>query len=102
MPIYEFQCTKCQNIDERLYVGFDNNLSVENIEPCTKCGGKAKKIISAGAIHTDTPTWLDQSVRDAVQGDNEQPIQNRKDLAHVMKEKRIEPIERKINPHGTF
>jgi len=98
VPIYEFQCVKCQNIDERLYVGFDS----KKIEPCTKCGGKAKKIISTGAIHTDTPTWLDQSVRDAVQGDNERPIQNRKDLSNVMRSKKIEPIERHINPHGTF
>ena len=98
MPIYEFQCTKCQNIDERLYTEHKS----PKFEPCTQCGDPSKKIISAGAIHTDTPTWLDQNVRDAVQGDNEQPIQNRKDLAHVMATKRIEPIERKINPHGTF
>ena len=98
MPIYEFQCPKCQHIDERLYMEYKSPKS----EPCTQCGGKSKKIISTGAIHTDTPTWLDQSVRDAVQGDNERPIQNRKDLSNVMRSKKIEPIERHINPHGTF
>ena len=98
MPIYEFECPKCQNIDERLYLRYESPKS----EPCTKCGGQSKKIISTGAIHTDTPTWLDQSVRNAVQGDNERPIQNRKDLSNVMRSKKIEPIEKHINPHGTF
>jgi len=98
MPIHEFECPDCQNIDERIYMKYES----PKFEPCTQCGGKSKKIISTGYIHTDTPTWLDQNVRNAVQGDDERPIQNRKDLAGVMAKKKIEPIEKHINPHGTF
>jgi len=98
VPIYEYQCPKCQHIHERIYFNVDSPKTAI----CTQCGGKSKKIISAGYIHTDTPTWLDQNVRNAVQGDDERPIQNRKDLAGVMAKKKIEPIEKHINPHGTF
>jgi putative FmdB family regulatory protein len=43
MPIYEFQCPKCQHIFEELVFG-------RNIPVCPACGGKdAEKLISRPA-----------------------------------------------------
>jgi len=41
MPIFEFQCEKCENIDEKLTF----NRELEKIE-CSKCNSISKKIIS--------------------------------------------------------
>jgi putative FmdB family regulatory protein len=45
MPLYEYQCTKCQ---ERLEV--IQNFSDPPFSHCPKCGGDMKKLISAPAI----------------------------------------------------
>ena len=91
VPIYEYQCLECQNIVERIYLNYKD---VQWFEICNKCGGRARKIISAGAIHTDEPTWINNELRGSIQGDNEKPIRNRKDLAEVVAKKKIEPIEK--------
>ena len=45
MPIYEFECPKCGNIDEMLLDSKD----IERIY-CSKCHGQAAKVMSASNI----------------------------------------------------
>ena len=89
MPIYEYQCLKCGNIDELIEINYNSS----KFKKCSECGGRSKRIISAGAIHTDTPRWINDELRGSIQGDDERPIANRKDLAEVVAKKKIEPIE---------
>ena len=90
MPIYEYQCMTCGNIDELIEINYNSRKS----KKCSECGGRSQRIISAGAIHTDTPSWIDNELRGSIQGDDERPIMNRKDLAEVVAKKKIEPIEK--------
>lgn len=88
MPLYQFQCDECGYIQEEI-------MSVSDVQimtpACQKCEGRTKRQITApAALILDTPTWLDQSVRDAVQDPADQkkhPIETRKDLEQWTKSK---------------
>lgn len=45
VPIYEYQCSKCSGVTERLQGIHDRPLS-----KCPSCGGKMEKKMSAGAF----------------------------------------------------
>jgi putative FmdB family regulatory protein len=63
MPLYEFECEKCRATFETI----DHVDTCPQELPCPDCGGKARKIISSrGAVHGDTPNWLDDSVQGAL------------------------------------
>lgn len=67
-PIYDFECTECHNIGERIE-SIQTNTAI-----CSKCGSKSKKIISASGIFTaneDTP-WI-RTVLDVVSKDDNAP-----------------------------
>lgn len=42
MPIYEYRCSKCDNVFEEWTQHFDS----PHHEPCPKCGGDASRIVS--------------------------------------------------------
>lgn len=42
MPIYDFKCTKCETITEKLV-----KLNTDDI-PCPKCEGKAERTVQQG------------------------------------------------------
>jgi len=90
MPIYEYECLDCGHI----YEFIDTTYNSPRLQQCSKCGGRSKKIISGGFIHTDEPTWINNELRGSIQGDDERPIMNRNDLAEVVAKKKIEPIEK--------
>jgi putative FmdB family regulatory protein len=52
MPIYEYQCQKCQ---ERLEVM--QRISDEPLKTCPECGGDLKKLISAPAFQFKGSGW---------------------------------------------
>lgn len=50
MPIYEFNCPKCENNFEDLVFG-------DAAPPCPKCGNKkTKKLLSCATFHTQAPS----------------------------------------------
>lgn len=56
MPIYEFNCPKCQTNFEELVFGDDT-------PPCPECGNKkTKKLLSCAVLHTPAPSRVGQSV----------------------------------------
>lgn len=45
MPLYDYQCSKCQAVTEIRH-GFDDNHS----DPCPKCGGALKRVFNPAPI----------------------------------------------------
>jgi len=52
MPIYEYQCSKCSGVTERLQGIHDPPL-----RKCPSCGGKVEKKMSAGAFVLKGTGW---------------------------------------------
>lgn len=56
MPIYEFNCPKCEANFEELVFG-------EATPPCPKCGHKqTRKLLSCATFHTQAPSRVGQNV----------------------------------------
>jgi putative FmdB family regulatory protein len=52
MPIYEYECTKCGNIEEALQKFSDKPLS-----RCSHCKGKLTKLVSQSTFHLKGSGW---------------------------------------------
>jgi putative FmdB family regulatory protein len=52
MPLYEYQCTKCENRFERI-----QKFSDPLVTDCPVCGGKVERTISVPAIHFKGSGW---------------------------------------------
>lgn len=52
MPIYEYECTACGNVDEAF-----QKISDAPLEKCTKCSGKLNKIVSHSSFHLKGSGW---------------------------------------------
>ena len=52
MPIYEYECQKC-NARQEVYQKFDDKPP----KKCTKCGGRLERMISAPAIQFKGSGW---------------------------------------------
>ncbi|MCY3625753.1 MAG: zinc ribbon domain-containing protein [Candidatus Dadabacteria bacterium] len=54
MPIYEYQCRKCEGVFEILQ-GFND----KPVRKCEKCGGRLKRLISVSAFHLKGSGWYE-------------------------------------------
>lgn len=52
MPVYEYQCTKCGEVEEAFQKISDAPLST-----CSHCEGKLKKLISQSTFHLKGSGW---------------------------------------------
>ena len=52
MPIYEYECTKCGNIEEALQKFSDKPLT-----KCKHCTGKLHKLVSQSTFHLKGTGW---------------------------------------------
>ena len=52
MPLYEYQCEKCEQRFERI-----QKFSDPPVETCPNCGGKVKKLLSSPAIQFKGTGW---------------------------------------------
>ncbi len=52
MPIYEYGCTKCGNVEEAL-----QKFSDKPLKKCRHCSGKLQKLISQSAFHLKGSGW---------------------------------------------
>jgi putative FmdB family regulatory protein len=52
MPIYEYECTKCGNIEEVLQKFSDKPLT-----KCPKCSGRLQKLVSQSTFHLKGTGW---------------------------------------------
>ncbi len=52
MPIYEYECTQCGNIEEALQKFSDKPLT-----KCSHCSGKLHKLVSQSTFHLKGTGW---------------------------------------------
>jgi putative FmdB family regulatory protein len=52
MPIYEYECTKCGQLEEVL-----QNFSDKPLTKCRSCAGKLHKLISQSTFHLKGTGW---------------------------------------------
>lgn len=52
MPIYEYQCSKCSKVTERL-----QGIHEPALKKCPSCGGRAEKKMSSGAFVLKGSGW---------------------------------------------
>jgi len=52
MPIYEYECTKCGNVEEVL-----QKFSDKPLKKCQHCSGKLHKLISQSTFHLKGTGW---------------------------------------------
>ena len=52
MPIYEYECTKCGEIEEVIQKCSDKSLT-----KCGRCSGKLQKLISQSTFHLKGTGW---------------------------------------------
>ncbi len=52
MPIYEYECARCGNIEEVL-----QNFSDKPLKKCRNCSGKLHKLISQSTFHLKGTGW---------------------------------------------
>jgi len=52
MPVYEYECTKCGQIEEAF-----QNFSDKPLSRCRHCSGKLRKLISQSAFHLKGTGW---------------------------------------------
>ncbi|MEE8541277.1 MAG: zinc ribbon domain-containing protein [Desulfobacterales bacterium] len=52
MPIYEYECTKCGQIEEAL-----QKFSDKPLKKCTHCGAKLQKLMSQSTFHLKGTGW---------------------------------------------
>lgn len=76
MPIYVY---KCEN-GHRHEVFFKMAEKPDTVQ-CDKCKAVAKQIPAIGGIESDSPTWLDDTVREALQDSD------------MIRQRKIKPIE---------
>jgi len=52
MPIYEYECTECGNVEEAFQKFSDKPLST-----CNRCSGRLRKLISTSSFHLKGTGW---------------------------------------------
>ena len=52
MPIYEYECSKCGNIEEAF-----QKMSDPPLQECSKCKGRLKKLVSHSSFHLKGSGW---------------------------------------------
>ncbi len=55
MPIYEYQCSKCGVIVERL-----QKIGDRQLRTCPECSGRMEKLVSRTSFHLKGGGWYDQ------------------------------------------
>lgn len=55
MPIYEFKCTECENIDELILKS--SKIEDNQTKKCTECGCDSVKIVSSNSFKLSGSGW---------------------------------------------
>jgi putative FmdB family regulatory protein len=88
MPLYSYECQRCNHEFEAAYP-----LSEYDTRPdCPECAGPTTKLMTLGGIQDDHPVWLDNSIRNQIQDTDdpsERPITTRTEYNQYLKDNGI-------------
>ncbi len=82
MPLYEYECLKCGNIEEALQKFSDTPLT-----ECRHCSGKLHKLVSYSSFHLKGTGWY---VTDYAAKDRHKPSGNTGNNKTVSKTEKVE------------
>jgi len=68
MPVYEYQCTECGQIEEAF-----QKISDSPLEACSHCKGHLKKLISQSTFHLKGSGWYVTDYGGAKNGSEKKP-----------------------------
>ncbi|MCD4676761.1 MAG: zinc ribbon domain-containing protein [Desulfobacula sp.] len=68
MPVYEYQCTKCGQIEEAF-----QKISDSPLKTCSHCKGHLKKLISQSTFHLKGSGWYVTDYGGAKTGSEKKP-----------------------------
>jgi putative FmdB family regulatory protein len=68
MPIYEYQCSRCGNIEEAIQKFSDKPLS-----KCRQCSGRLHRLISQSTFHLKGSGWYVTDYADKSKNSSTQP-----------------------------
>ena len=71
MPLYEYECTECGQVEEAL-----QKFSDKPLKKCRHCSGKLRKLISNSSFHLKGTGWY---VTDYAKKNTNSPAQKPKD-----------------------
>lgn len=87
MPLYDFFCKNCGHKEEMLM-----SASMVNCKyVCPHCNSNLLREISAPEVQTEHPSWLNDDVRNALQGEDEKPIETRSEYNDYLENRGIVP-----------
>ncbi len=73
MPVYEYQCTECGQVEEAF-----QKISDPPLETCSKCRGHLKKLISQSSFHLKGSGWYVTDYGGAKSGSGKGPESSEK------------------------
>ncbi len=78
MPIYEYECNKCGNIEEALQKFSDKPLT-----KCKHCSGKLHKLVSQSSFHLKGTGWYVTDYADKSKNSTKSPSKKTDDSKSV-------------------
>lgn len=67
-------------------------------EQCPVCGMMCCQTFSSVATHDDHPLWLNDDVRNQIQGDDGPRIETRSQYRRYCRERNIVEVDRRVSP----
>ena len=92
MPTYEYRCETCANEFEIVCPMSAHMTRVR----CENCGGDAIQFFSKVTTHDDHPLWLNDNVRNQIQGEHEPRIETRSEYKRYCDAKGIIVTDRRV------
>jgi putative FmdB family regulatory protein len=80
MPIYEYQCSKCGNIEEAIQKFSDKPLS-----KCRRCSGRLSRLISQSTFHLKGSGWYVTDYANKSKSPSSKPLQSESSQADSAK-----------------
>ena len=85
MPTYEYYCKRCTN-DFEITCPMSAHVTRSR---CPKCGDDAFQTFTKVATIDDSPVWLNDGVRNQIQGDDGPRIEKRSDYKKYLRSRGI-------------
>lgn len=92
MPTYEYRCETCAKEFEVVCPMSAHTTRTR----CPRCGADAQQFFSKVVTHDDHPVWLNDNVRNQIQGDNEKPLETRSEYRRYCDAKGIVVTDRRV------